>query len=79
MKTLQRFIKKPKKGDVIKIYTGPKSHRFGITVKTTMGKTKDGTRIQKVIVNRINRIFGLDETHYFLDKDRVIYTQKIIS
>ncbi len=71
METPTKFIKAPKFGQIVKVYTGFKS-LFGTAQRVEVGKNENGKVREMVVVSLLDRTFPVEECDFCLDSSKVI-------
>lgn len=70
----RKFIKRPKNGNIVKVYTGDHTYKFGIVIGIdTLFDEVDGELIEReiLILKESGREYELIEIDYFLEKKRI--------
>jgi len=75
-----KFIKKPRIGDIVKVYMKSKINRFGIVTGTftkehNFNYPPTHSLIETVILDHCEEV-PIEEVNFFLDENRVEFTDK---
>ena len=73
MKTVNKFIKAPLSGNVIKVY-GSGSYYFGIASGVIVVADDHDREREVVKIDRVDRVYDILECHFFLDESRIFTT-----
>jgi|FLOH01.1.fsa_nt_gi hypothetical protein len=74
-----RFIKTPKKGQIVKVYTGL-SPTFGKVTDVYLGETESGRLREKLAIRKLDRYYEAKDCDFCLDENKVaIFTGRYTS
>lgn len=73
---IEKFIKTPIQGDIVKVYLNKNDFTFGIVIRVENGIDQESGKIREIVIlKNADHDFTLNETDYFLPKSKVGFIQ----